>query len=100
MSLTWMEQAVCKGKTSLFFMAIQENAATQRKREYSAKLVCKSCPVIDECKTHARENNELGVWGGETEQERFLAGYLNHPVVNKRFFRMQRRMNAQNKTES
>ena len=45
-----------------------------------------------QCREYARANNELGIWGGETEEERFMAGYLNNPAVNKRLARMRRRL--------
>ncbi|WP_277068712.1 WhiB family transcriptional regulator [Saccharomonospora viridis] len=36
-----------------------------------AKRVCRACPVREECKAYALDNNEqFGVWGGLTERER------------------------------
>ena len=35
-----------------------------------AKRVCRICPVQAECLAHAIENEEEGVWGGTTAQER------------------------------
>jgi WhiB family redox-sensing transcriptional regulator len=36
-----------------------------------AKQMCYQCPVIKECLIYAFENNEdYGIWGGMTEQER------------------------------
>jgi WhiB family transcriptional regulator, redox-sensing transcriptional regulator len=36
-----------------------------------AKLACAGCPVRPECRAHAFEvNEEHGIWGGLTEQER------------------------------
>lgn len=92
MKLEWMLQASCKNKTKLFFPSGNETAAERRKLTYSAKAICRACPVVDECREYARSNNELGIWGGETEEERFLAGYLNNPAVNKRLARMRRRL--------
>ena len=92
MKLEWMAQASCKNKTKLFFLNGTETAAEKRKLTYSAKAICRSCPVILDCRDYARANNELGIWGGETEEERFMAGYLNNPAVNKRLARMRRRL--------
>jgi WhiB family redox-sensing transcriptional regulator len=39
-------------------------------KEYAAKVICASCPIQQECLAHAITNNELGVWGGKTEEER------------------------------
>ena len=92
MKLEWMSQASCKNKTRLFFLSGDETAAERRRLTYSAKAICKSCPVLFDCREYARANNELGIWGGETEEERFMAGYLNNPAVNKRLSRMRRRL--------
>lgn len=92
MTLDWMAAAGCKNKTRLFFFSGDETAAERRKLVYSAKAICRSCPVIEKCRDHARANNELGIWGGETEEERFMAGFLNNPAVNKRLARMRRRL--------
>lgn len=92
MTLDWMADASCKNKTKLFFLNGDETAIEKRKLVYSAKAICRVCPVIDKCRDYARSNNELGIWGGETEEERFLAGYLNNPAVNKRLSRLRRRL--------
>lgn len=88
-----MAAAGCKNKTRLFFLNGDETASEKRRLIYSAKAVCRVCPVLEECRDYARANNELGIWGGETEEERFMAGYLNNPAVNKRLARMRRRLN-------
>lgn len=93
MKLDWMAAAGCKNKTRLFFLNGDETASEKRRLIYSAKAVCRVCPVLEECRDYARANNELGIWGGETEEERFMAGYLNNPAVNKRLARMRRRLN-------
>ena len=92
MKIEWMNQANCKKKTNLFYIVLDETATQRRKRESLAKAICRSCAVVGECKDYARANNELGIWGGETEEERFFGGYLNSPVVNKRLARMRRRL--------
>jgi WhiB family redox-sensing transcriptional regulator len=43
----------------------------QGKEQQTAKIVCRSCPVIAECLADALDNRtEFGVWGGMTERER------------------------------
>ena len=37
-----------------------------------------------QCRQYARENSELGVWGGETEDERYNAGFLKDANVSRR----------------
>jgi hypothetical protein len=85
-----MSEAICKGKTSLFFMPYKETVKQRRKREAAAKLICTQCPVMHKCRSHARDANELGIWGGETEEERYFSGNLDNPVTNKYYARRAR----------
>lgn len=60
----WTERAACRGLDTKEFYAYDE--AKQRQ----AKRVCAECPVVVECLAYALANNEQGVWGGATENER------------------------------
>ncbi len=71
----WTEQAECKGRTSLFFAPRAERPQARARREAQAGVMCARCPVASECRTFARANHEYGYWGGESEEERHLAGY-------------------------
>ncbi len=71
----WAEHAVCKGKTHLFFPPRAERPQARARREAQARLLCSTCPVQEPCKSFAREHHEYGFWGGESEEERHLAGY-------------------------
>jgi WhiB family redox-sensing transcriptional regulator len=73
--LEWMDQAICKNKTLLFFPTLGERPQTRKKRETEAKLICAQCPVMIQCRDHARNAREYGVWGGESEMDRELLGY-------------------------
>lgn len=73
--LEWMDQAVCKGRTHLFFPPKAERPQARVRREAQARRLCASCPVQVECQSFARGNREYGYWGGESEEERHLAGY-------------------------
>lgn len=73
--LQWMDDAACKNKTSLFFPALAERPQTRKKREAEAKLICSRCPVMIQCRDHARNTREYGVWGGESDIDRELLGY-------------------------
>jgi WhiB family redox-sensing transcriptional regulator len=85
-----MSEAVCKGKTSLFYMSHKETVKQRRTRESAAKVICNQCPVMHKCRSHARKANELGIWGGETEEERYYSGNLDNPVTNRYFARRDR----------
>lgn len=51
--------------TWLFFPSRGDNQTVAK-----AKAVCRTCPVQTECLTVALENNEPGIWGGTSAQER------------------------------
>lgn len=71
----WMAHGVCKGKTNVFFPPRAERPQARVRREAQARLICQTCPVIAPCRSFARANREYGFWGGESEEERHLAGY-------------------------
>lgn len=72
---SWMAHGSCRGKTTLFFPPRAERPQARVRREAQARLVCQACPVMDTCRSWARENREYGFWGGESEEERHLAGF-------------------------
>ena len=74
-SRLWMDHAVCKGRTNLFFPPKAERPQARARREAQARLLCSTCPVQDPCRDYARVNHEYGYWGGESEEDRHLAGY-------------------------
>lgn len=71
----WMADALCRGRTQLFFGIAGERPERRIRREARARKLCHGCPVLDECRTLARTSGENGFWGGETEEERAAAGY-------------------------
>ncbi len=77
---SWMEQAACKGRTSLFFGIAGERPERRARREAAARKVCAGCPVLGPCRAIARLNRENGFWGGETEEERAAAGFAPRSI--------------------
>lgn len=71
----WIDFAVCCDQGHLFFEPWGERPSARLRRESQAKRLCASCPVQAPCLDAGRRNHESGVWGGETEEERALAGY-------------------------
>jgi WhiB family redox-sensing transcriptional regulator len=59
-----MSRAACRGKGDLFFDDMKKLQVAQ------AKKICAACPVLAECRAHALENEEYGVWGGLTANQR------------------------------
>lgn len=72
---SWREHAVCKGRTNLFFPPKAERPQARMRREAQARLLCTTCPVQVQCQQFARAHHEYGFWGGESEEDRHLAGY-------------------------
>ena len=81
----WMENAACRGKSELFFPPPGERPAARENRENRARAVCTSCTVLGSCQDFARNERELGFWGGESEIERAEAGFApTTPVIGLR----------------
>ncbi len=68
----WQYEGVCRDLDSdLFFHPEGERGPARRRRAANAKAICESCPVIQECRSHALASKEpYGIWGGTTEEER------------------------------
>lgn len=79
----WATQAVCKGRTDLFFAPAGERPVEATRRVAQARELCFACPVRAECRTHARNHREYGIWGGETEPERAALGYAPPDATGK-----------------
>jgi WhiB family redox-sensing transcriptional regulator len=71
----WRELAACKGRTRLFFPPKAERPQARERREAKAHQLCSSCLVVAECRGFARTNREYGYWGGESEEDRHMAGF-------------------------
>jgi WhiB family redox-sensing transcriptional regulator len=71
----WMRSAACVGRTDLFFPPYAERPQARVRREREAKALCDACTVRTSCRAWGRTNHEYGIWGGENEEERVLAGY-------------------------
>jgi WhiB family redox-sensing transcriptional regulator len=71
----WMDNAACRGQADLFFAPRAERPQARVRREARARRVCAICPIARQCQEFARENREYGFWGGESEEERHLAGF-------------------------
>jgi WhiB family redox-sensing transcriptional regulator len=90
-ALDWFVDARCAGKSATFFGVMGEATQVRRQRERLAIEICNTCPAILKCRQFAREYGELGVWGGETEDQRFDAGFLRDPNVVRRNKAKERR---------
>ena len=79
--VAWQDYAVCHGRTKLFFAPKAERPQARARREHKARMLCTVCPVQVQCREFARRNHEYGYWGGESEEERHLAGFtISAPI--------------------
>jgi len=71
----WQAEGACRGlQTSMFFHPDYERGPARERRESQAKAVCRSCPVMEQCRTHALQVHEpYGIWGGLSAEERKAA---------------------------
>jgi WhiB family redox-sensing transcriptional regulator len=74
----WQYQGACRdADDTLFFHPEGERGSTRRRRAEAAKAICRSCPVMMQCREQSlRVREPYGVWGGLSEDERsaILAG--------------------------
>lgn len=68
----WQLDGACRGADSnLFFHTDNERGMARATREQRAKAICRTCPVLDQCREHALAVQEpYGIWGGLGEIER------------------------------
>lgn len=68
----WQENGLCiKVGNTAFFVDDGVKGKQKKLKETHAKRVCRTCPVISQCREHAMSVPEpYGVWGGMTEDER------------------------------
>lgn len=68
----WQYEGRCRQvDPEQFFSPDAERGPRRRGREATAKAICASCPVINQCLEHALAVKEpYGVWGGLNTNER------------------------------
>lgn len=72
----WKEQAKCWGltknpETDYWFPDPEEPEEDRKAKTDTAKAICITCPVKEECLRYAIEQEEVyGIWGGKTNRER------------------------------
>lgn len=68
----WQMKGACRGMDSTFFFHPEgERGPARTNREAKAKGICRTCPVVEQCRRHALAVQEpYGVWGGLSESER------------------------------
>lgn len=72
---SWKDAGLCSGMTQVFFGPASERPERRSERENLARSICYGCPVKLACRRAGRMNFEHGIWGGENDEERALAGH-------------------------
>jgi WhiB family redox-sensing transcriptional regulator len=68
--MDWRHKALCKDEDPELFFPIGNTGPAERQIE-EAKSVCHHCPVECDCRNWALDTGqEIGVWGGLSEDER------------------------------
>lgn len=68
---SWQLRGRCLGYPLEVFFPEDRLKSGLRQRENEAKLICRQCPVLAECREHAlRTPEQHGVWGAMTARER------------------------------
>ncbi len=95
----WVDFAVCRGRSDLFFEPFGERPGPRARREAIAKHLCAQCPVQAPCLEAGRRNHESGLWGGETEEERTQAGFPPRANVRRSLIAARREAEAKSDSE-
>lgn len=65
-NIDWMSLGNCYRKPHLQSFFFSDGIIRQER----AKVICSTCPVRSDCLDFAIENEQQGIWGGTTEDER------------------------------
>ena len=61
----WQNEAACRGvSTELFFPTISGSV------QQELMDLCSSCPVYEQCLSHALHHEHYGIWAGTSEKQR------------------------------
>lgn len=67
----WRDRGECLKEDPELFFPIGDSSRAAREQIEEAKAVCRRCDVMDACLKWALANDqEFGVWGGHSEDER------------------------------
>ena len=70
MDMTWLNQARCLNEDPELFFPVGNTGPALEQIE-QAKSICRKCDVSAQCLEYAiKENQDTGVWGGLSEDER------------------------------
>jgi WhiB family redox-sensing transcriptional regulator len=76
-------RARCRGLPAEVFFTTDDDRGSRRiAHEENAKRICRDCPVLRECLSHAIQAKETyGIWGATTPKERVALQRCMPPAV-------------------
>ena len=68
----WLKQAKCRDMDTTMFFPEEGTQITGeiRGKQLAAIEICRTCPVMMQCRAYATQNREIGIWGGSTFTQR------------------------------
>ena len=72
-STRWMSRGACQQADPGLFFPVTTETTSAARQVAAAKVVCRLCPVRDNCLSYALETKPEGIWGGTTTGERRAA---------------------------
>ncbi|MGA5545483.1 WhiB family transcriptional regulator [Mycobacterium sp. NPDC051198] len=70
---SWQLHGLCRDHPAEVFFPEELRGRPLRRREDAAKAICRACPVLDRCRSHALSAPEpYGIWGAMTARERAI----------------------------
>jgi WhiB family redox-sensing transcriptional regulator len=88
----WMDFAVCRGNSHLFFPPTNVTGRARVKLNKEALKLCAVCPVVEPCRDYGIRTGSAGIWGGETEEQRAERGLPVSVEVQRRLQRARAKL--------
>lgn len=68
---SWQRRGSCLSYPVDLFFPDDRSRKAVRRQENAAKIICRQCPVLEQCRDHAlRTPEHHGIWGAMTAAER------------------------------
>jgi WhiB family redox-sensing transcriptional regulator len=68
--MDWMTQSLCRNNPPDYWFPPLDCPSANWPGTKVARQICSECPVIEECREYAYDNEPHGTWAGETAEER------------------------------
>jgi len=85
MNVQW-EKAACKNLPTHFFYKIEDRGVSKLIDVDVFRFTCAPCPIWQQCLRYASNNEDYGVWGGMTSEERRAVLDWRDSVIKQKVF--------------